>query len=129
MNKSDIIRKLTSRKLWMAVALFVSGLIVALGGEKSTAETVSGCIMQGAAVLSYLLAEGWADASNATQALPGILVPAAAPLEIADGIDVDDMTDDQLRALLAQIGRPAPMSFTREDMLAALDEAAEIANT
>lgn len=129
MNKSDIIRKLTSRKLWMAVALFVSGLIVALGGEKSTAETVSGCIMQGAAVLSYLLAEGWADASNATQAVPGILVPAAAPLEIADGIDVDDMTDDQLRAVLAQIGRPAPMSFTREDMLAALDEAAEIANT
>lgn len=50
-------------------------------------------------------------------------------LEIADGIDVDDMTDDQLRAVLAQIGRPAPMSFTREDMLAALDEAAEIANT
>lgn len=129
MNKSDIIRKLTSRKLWMAVALFVSGLIVALGGEKSTAETVSGCIMQGAAVLSYLLAEGWADASNATQALPGILVPAAAPLEIADGIDVDDMTDDQLRAVLAQIGRPAPMSFTRDELLAALDEAAEQANT
>ena len=129
MNKSDIIRKLTSRKLWMAVALFVSGLIVALGGEKSTAETVSGCIMQGAAVLSYLLAEGWADASNATQALPGILVPAAAPLEIADGIDVDDMTYDQLRAVLAQIGRPAPMSFTRDELLAALDEAAEQANT
>lgn len=50
-------------------------------------------------------------------------------LEIAEGIDVDDMTDDMLRAVLAQIGRPAPMSFTREELLAALDEAAEIANT
>lgn len=129
MNKTDIIRKLTSRKLWMAVALFVSGLIVAMGGEKSTAETVSGCIMQGAAVLSYLFAEGWADASNATQARPGIIAPAAAALEIADGIDVDDMTDDQLRAVLEQIGQPAPMSFTREELLAALDEAAEQANT
>ena len=64
MEKKDIIRKLTSRKLWMAVALFVSGLIVALGGEKNPAETVSGCIMQAASVLSYLLAEGWADAAN-----------------------------------------------------------------
>ena len=64
MNKSDIIRKLTSRKLWMAVALFVSGLIVAFGGEKTTAETVSGCIMQAASVLSYIFAEGWADAAH-----------------------------------------------------------------
>ena len=72
MTKTDIIRKLTSRKFWMAVALFVSGLITAFGGSGETAATVSGCIMQGAAVLSYILAEGWADASNA--ALPGILV-------------------------------------------------------
>lgn len=65
MTKADIIRKLTSRKLWLAVALFISGLITAFGGEATTAETVSGCIMQGAAVLSYVLAEGWADAGNA----------------------------------------------------------------
>lgn len=62
--KENIIRKLTSRKLWMAVALFVSGLIVAFGGDKSGAETVTGCIMQGGAVLSYILAEGWADATH-----------------------------------------------------------------
>ena len=65
MTKADIIRKLTSRKLWMAVAMFVSGLIVAFGGENSTAETVSGCLMQAGAVVSYLLAAGWADAANA----------------------------------------------------------------
>lgn len=70
--KEIIIRKLTSRKLWMAVALFVSGLITALDGDAKTAETVSGCIMQGAAVLSYLLAEGWADASSNVAVLPGI---------------------------------------------------------
>lgn len=64
MSKTDIIRKLTSRKLWLAVALFVSGLITAFGGEASVGETVSGCIMQGAAVLAYILAEGWADAGN-----------------------------------------------------------------
>lgn len=79
MTKTDIIRKLTSRKFWMAVALFVSGLITAFGGSGETAATVSGCIMQGAAVLSYVLAEGWADASNA--ALPGIMVEDIAEVE------------------------------------------------
>lgn len=57
--------KLTSRKLWMALALFISGLILAFGGEKELAETVSGCILQGAAVLGYLLAEGLTDAAGA----------------------------------------------------------------
>lgn len=64
MTKTDILRKLSSRKFWMAVALFVSGLIVAFGGADETAATISGCIMQGAAVLSYLIAEGWTDAAN-----------------------------------------------------------------
>ena len=57
-------RKLTSRKLWVAVAGFVAGLIVAFGGESSTAETVSGCIMSGAAVVAYIIGEGLADNGN-----------------------------------------------------------------
>ena len=65
MTKQDIIRKLTSRKLWVAVAGFVSGLIIAFDGDAETAETISGLILQGAAVLGYLIAEGLADASNA----------------------------------------------------------------
>lgn len=56
-------RKLTSRKLWVAVAGFISGLILAFGGAESTAATVSGCILQGASVIGYLLAEGLTDAS------------------------------------------------------------------
>lgn len=58
-------RKLTSRKLWLALAAFVSGLIVAFGGTESTAGTVSGVLLQGAAVLGYLLAEGLTDAAAA----------------------------------------------------------------
>jgi hypothetical protein len=58
-------RKLTSRKLWLAIAAFVSGLIIALGGAETTANTVAGVILQGAAVLGYLLAEGLADAAGA----------------------------------------------------------------
>lgn len=72
MSKIDIIRKLSSRKLWLAVALFVSGLITAFGGDKELATTVSGCIMQGAAVLSYIIAEGWADAAHVEPELIGV---------------------------------------------------------
>lgn len=58
-------RKLTSRKLWLAIAGFVSGLILAFGGSESTAATVSGVILQGAAVIGYLFAEGLTDAAAA----------------------------------------------------------------
>ena len=64
MTKQDWVRKLSSRKLWVTVAGFVSGLILAFGGGEDVATTVSGCILQGAAVLGYLLAEGQADAAR-----------------------------------------------------------------
>lgn len=57
-------RKLTSRKLWAAIALFVSGVMTALG-RKSEAETISGLIMQGAAVIAYIIGEGLNDYANA----------------------------------------------------------------
>lgn len=57
-------RKLTSRKFWMAIALFVSGLLTATG-HNDKAEVVAGLIMQGAAVVAYIIGEGLADNSNA----------------------------------------------------------------
>ena len=64
MNKETIIRKLTSRKFWVALAGFISGLILALDGDAETAETISALILQGASVLGYLIAEGLADATH-----------------------------------------------------------------
>lgn len=58
-------RKLTSRKLWLALAGFAAGLIVAFGGSAATAEIVSGCIMSGASVVAYAIGEGLADAGHA----------------------------------------------------------------
>lgn len=59
-------RKLTSRKLWLAIAGFVSMLIVAFGFAEDTATRVSAIIMAGADVLGYLIAEGLADGANGT---------------------------------------------------------------
>lgn len=61
--KDNIIRKLTSRKLWAAVAAFVAALIVAFGGDAETAETVTGLIMAGATAVAYIVAEGLIDAA------------------------------------------------------------------
>lgn len=62
--KIDWKRKLTSRKLWIAAAGFVAGLIAAFGGSSETAETVSGCILSGAAVVGYVIGEGLADSGR-----------------------------------------------------------------
>ena len=62
--KIDWKRKLTSRKLWVAIAGFVAGLIVAFGGGNTTADTVSGCILSGAAVVAYIIGEGLIDSEN-----------------------------------------------------------------
>ena len=64
MNKINWKRKLTSRKLWVATAGFVAGLIVAFGGGDEVATTVSGCIMATAAVVGYTIGEGLADSSH-----------------------------------------------------------------
>lgn len=57
-------RKLTSRKFWLAVASFVSMLLIALGRDAETAQTVTGLIMAGASIIGYVIGEGLADAGN-----------------------------------------------------------------
>ena len=64
MTKEDWIRKLTSRKFWVAVSAFVSGLLVAFKCDADTVETVSGLIMAGAAAVAYVIGEGLVDAGN-----------------------------------------------------------------
>lgn len=75
--KIDWVRKLTSRKLWLSIASFVSMMFVALGGAESEAAQISALIMAGATVIGYVLAEGLADSSNN---IPQI--------DVAEGIEV-----------------------------------------
>ena len=67
--KIDWARKLSSRKLWVASAGFVSSLIMVFGGTETMASTVSGVILQGAAVLGYLIAEGLADSAHTSDVI------------------------------------------------------------
>ena len=62
--KIDWQRKLTSRKLWVAVAGFAAGLIVIFGGSQESADKISGAILSGAAVVGYIVGEGLTDAAH-----------------------------------------------------------------
>lgn len=61
---SDLKRKLTSRKMWAALASFVSMLIVAKTNDQSQAAQVVALIMAGASVIAYIVGEGLVDAAN-----------------------------------------------------------------
>ena len=58
MKGKKLLCRLTDKKLWVAVAAFVSGIIMAFGGTESTAMKVTGIVVQGASVLGYLLTDG-----------------------------------------------------------------------
>lgn len=65
MKNINWVRKLTSRKLWAAVASFVSMMIVATGGAEETATQITALIMAGASVIAYIIGEGLTDAGAA----------------------------------------------------------------
>lgn len=56
-------RKLTSRKFWVALAEFVSMLIVASGKTEELAVKITALIMAGAGVIAYIIGEGLTDAA------------------------------------------------------------------
>lgn len=64
MTKKDIIRKLTSRKFWLAVVGFVTALLATFGVAESTATQVTGLIMAAASIVSYIIGEGLADSGR-----------------------------------------------------------------
>ena len=69
MKEINWVRKLTSRKLWLSVASFVSMMIVATGGTENEAAQVAALIMAGATVIGYAIGEGLADNTNAGAAV------------------------------------------------------------
>ena len=62
--KIDWIRKLTSRKFWVAVTALVTSMLLIFGVAESEVSQIAGIVMQAATVLGYLLAEGLTDAAN-----------------------------------------------------------------
>ena len=64
MEKINWKRKLSSRKLWAAVAGIVSGLAMVFGLDENTISTVAGAVVSAASVVAYIMAEGKVDAES-----------------------------------------------------------------
>jgi len=62
--KIDWKRKLTSRKFWMAVAGFVTGVVVFINSPTSSPEAITSLIMATGTLVAYIIGEGLADNST-----------------------------------------------------------------
>lgn len=60
----DIVRKLTSRKLWVALGGFVSLVMIACGCTESAAAQAVEIIMAAGLLIAYIVGEGMIDAAN-----------------------------------------------------------------
>ncbi len=83
-DKIDWKKKLTSRKFWVAIAQFVSMLIIAFNGTEKTATQVTAIVMAGAAVVAYIIGEGLTDAAGAKN-----------PLHTVTYVDYDPPEEDE----------------------------------
>ena len=64
MSKIDWKRKLSSRKLWAAVAGIVTGLAMVFGLDENTISSVAGAVVSVASVVAYIVTEGKVDAQR-----------------------------------------------------------------
>lgn len=81
----DFLRKLTSRKLWMALAGIATGVAMALGAESTEITAVAGAVTAIASVVTYIVTEGKVDAESVKNAI----------IEIQGGIETIEGTDDK----------------------------------
>lgn len=65
MTKEDWLRKLVSRKFWMALAGLVAGLVAFFKHPTSDGEAITALIMALGSVIAYCVGEGLADAAGA----------------------------------------------------------------
>lgn len=65
-------RKLTSRKLWAAVAGIAAGLAMVFGLDENIINTVAGAVVSVASVITYIITEGKIDAESVKTAIEDV---------------------------------------------------------
>ncbi len=64
----ELVRKLSSRKLWAAVAGIVAGLAMVFGLDENVISTAAGAVVTIASVITYIVTEGKVDAESVGRA-------------------------------------------------------------
>lgn len=75
---SEILRKLSSRKLWMALAGVATGIAMAMGAETTDVSEIAGAVTAIVSVVTYIITEGKIDAEGVKNAI----------IEIHDGLEI-----------------------------------------
>lgn len=73
----NLIRKLSSRKLWAAVAGLVTGLAMTFGLDQNVITSVAGAVVSVASVITYIVTEGKVDAAAVQNAAESVQNAAA----------------------------------------------------
>ncbi len=73
---NTLIRKLTSRKLWVALAGVATGVAIALGADTSDVEAAAGAVTALLSAVAYIAAEGYVDSSRIKNAAEALQKPA-----------------------------------------------------
>lgn len=69
---NELVRKLTSRKLWAAIAGVVAGLAMVFGLDENMLSTTAGAVMACASLITYIVTEGKVDAARVKNAIEAI---------------------------------------------------------
>ena len=82
---SNVIRKLTSRKLWLAIAGVTTGIAMILGVDGSDITSIAGAVTALASVITYIITEGKIDAERVKTAVEN----TQSAVETIEGVDDD----------------------------------------
>ena len=66
---NQLLKKLSSRKLWTAIVGVVTGLGIVFGVDQGVASTISGARVSVLSVISYIVTEGKIDAASVADAI------------------------------------------------------------
>ena len=81
-----VFRKLTSRKLWIAIAGIATGLAMVFGVDGGDITNVAGAVTAVASVISYIIAEGKIDAESVKNAI----IEIEDVTELVKGAEISD---------------------------------------
>ena len=73
----EALKKLKSRKFWVAVSQIVAGILILFNFSETTAGLIAGAIVSSSSAIIYLIMEGKIDIAHAR----------AAAIDIIDAID------------------------------------------
>ena len=68
----EVLRKLSSRKLWAAVVGMAAGLAMVFGLDESLISTTAGAVVSLASVVTYIVTEGKVDAESIKNAVKAV---------------------------------------------------------